>query len=309
MASELLVVGTGGTIDKDYPRSTRGYAFEIDEPAAARILDDMRYLTVHYRVESVCKKDSTEITDDDRERLVAVIRTSTERRVLVTHGTDTMIETARYLLKSGAAAGKVIAFTGAMKPERFKDSDAGFNVGAAVGVTDVLPLGTVVVVMGGRAIPCSRCIRDLETGRFVDGGATRAEAWEGGTGKARMATAGGAVGAGDSTFLEAVLTHLRPAAMQHALSTWSRAAAALQAESARAAHSASALQGKWAMQKAFHLEAASAGRLIRGVLRWWQNGDLQRCWGIWREAMRAPALHSFLYDDEANSPHVTVSLA
>ena len=219
-----------------------------------------------------------------------------------------MIETARYLLKSGAAAGKVIAFTGAMKPERFKDSDAGFNVGAAVGVTDVLPLGTVVVVMGGRAIPCSRCIRDLETGRFVDGGATRAEAWEGGTGKARMATAGGAVGAGDSTFLEAVLTHLRPAAMQHALSTWSRAAAALQAESARAAHSASALLGKWAMQKAFHLEAASAGGSSEVCCA---GGKMAICSAAGGSggSLRAPALHSFLYDDEANSPHVTVSLA
>ena len=150
-----------------------------------------------------------------------------ERRVLVTHGTDTMIETARYVLKSGAAEGKVVAFTGAMKPERFKDSDAAFNVGAAVGVTDTLPLGSVVVVMGGRAIPCMRCMRELETGRFVDGGAAQAEAWEGGgqhqPAAARRSNAEG--GGGDTTFLEAVLTHLRPAAMQHALSMTSVRAA------------------------------------------------------------------------------------
>jgi len=165
-ALQLAVLGLGGTIDKDYPRTTMGYAFEIDEPAAIRVLTVAQ--VEGWRCESVCKKDSTEITTEDRESLVMSIRRAPERRIVVTHGTDTMIETAQFVEASGAAVGKSVAFVGAMKPERFKDSDATFNVGVAVGVTDVLPPGSVVVCMGGRAIPAARCMRDLDSGRYVD---------------------------------------------------------------------------------------------------------------------------------------------
>ena len=106
-----------------------------------------------------------------RERLVAAVRKTAEPRALVTHGTDTLIETACFLKRSGAAATKAIAFTGAMKPSAFKDSDATFNVGAAVAATAVLPPGSVVVVMGGRVIDCERCVRDLNTGLFLERGA------------------------------------------------------------------------------------------------------------------------------------------
>ncbi|EOD28246.1 hypothetical protein EMIHUDRAFT_235032 [Emiliania huxleyi CCMP1516] len=151
---------------RDYPRTTMGYAFEIDEPAAIRVLTVAQ--VEGWRCESVCKKDSTEITTEDRESLVMSIRRAPERRIVVTHGTDTMIETAQFVEASGAAVGKSVAFVGAMKPERFKDSDATFNVGVAVGVTDVLPPGSVVVCMGGRAIPAARCMRDLDSGRYYD---------------------------------------------------------------------------------------------------------------------------------------------
>ena len=162
----MLVLGMGGTIDKDYPRTTKGYAFEIDEPAARRVCEtaNIRGLLVR----SIVRKDSQEITDADRDVLVEAVRGATETRIVVTHGTDTLAQTARYVAASGAAHGKAVAFTGAMKPERFKDSDAAFNVGAAVTVTSVLERGAVVVVMGGRAIPASRCQRDLRTGEFVD---------------------------------------------------------------------------------------------------------------------------------------------
>ena len=169
MASKpkLLVLATGGTFDKDYPRVHSGYAFEIGEPAAERMLASMPFLGVEWRVESVCAKDSTEITNADRDQLVAAIKRAPENRVVVTHGTDTLIESAQYVLKSGAATGKVIAFTGAMKPERFKDSDAPFNLGAAVGASGLWSPGSVVVAMGGNLIPCMRAARDLQTGLFV----------------------------------------------------------------------------------------------------------------------------------------------
>ena len=167
----LAVIGMGGTIDKDYPRAHSGYAFEICEPAAERVLAQFPFLGVDWRVESVCAKDSTEITDADRELLVAAVRRSEEARVVVTHGTDTLIETAQYLHRSGAAANKAVALVGSMKPERFNDSDAHFNLGAAVSATSLLPRGSVAVVMGGNVIDCNQAERDLDTGRFVEVGA------------------------------------------------------------------------------------------------------------------------------------------
>ena len=166
--SPIAVLGMGGTIDKDYPRTTKGYAFEIDEPAAERILTGLIFPGIAYRVQSICRKDSTEIVENDRNALVDAIRVADEARLVITHGTDTLIETAQYVAKSGVATGKTIAFTGAMKPERFKDSDASFNLGTAIGATAALPAGSVVVAMGGRIIDSMRCFRDTETGLFEE---------------------------------------------------------------------------------------------------------------------------------------------
>ena len=196
MADDLVVLGTGGTIDKDYPRATGGYAFEIDEPAAERVLGALP-LSIAVRTQSVCKKDSQELTDADRARLVKALRATTASRVVITHGTDTLIETAQYIARDSAAVGpKVVALTGAKKPEVFKDSDAAFNIGVAVGATvcarplesahpvaraaprdtwvlsrasqAALPAGSVVVCMSGRVIDAMRCTRDPETGYFVE---------------------------------------------------------------------------------------------------------------------------------------------
>jgi len=162
----ITIIGTGGTIDKDYPRSQMGYAFEIDEPAAQRVLEGLPHSGMEFEVVSVCKKDSTEITADDRNQLADAVRRAKGSRVVVTHGTDTMIESAKFVLAKGAADGKTVAFTGAMKPERFKDSDAHFNLGMAVAATSLQKPGTVVVCMGGRAIDCSKASRTAD-GFFV----------------------------------------------------------------------------------------------------------------------------------------------
>merc|ERR1712167_119586 len=113
----------------DYPRSQGGYAFEIDEPAAKRVLGELpECLGITFEVNSVCRKDSTELDAADRKRICESVRNACTRRIVVTHGTDTLIESARYVVSDGAAADKVVVFTGAMKPERFKDSDASFNL-------------------------------------------------------------------------------------------------------------------------------------------------------------------------------------
>ena len=86
----------GGTIDKDYPRLTKGYAFEITIPAVERIIAKVRP-TFEYNIISIAQKDSTELSDEDRERLLRVCQETDSGKILITHGTDTMIETAAAL--------------------------------------------------------------------------------------------------------------------------------------------------------------------------------------------------------------------
>jgi len=176
MSNHVHILTMGGTIDKDYPRLTSGYAFEFgDESAASRILSAHPNLGVSFDATSICRKDSLEITDDERSLLLhAVCKILTEKlpssehpRIVVTHGTDTMVETAQYIrkgLKDNCAA---IAFTGATKPERFIDSDASFNVGLAVGATSVCGPGSVVICMNGNVVPAERCVREVKSGLFM----------------------------------------------------------------------------------------------------------------------------------------------
>jgi len=116
----------------------QGYAFEIDEPAVERILTNTPFRTFTYNIVTVCRKDSTEIEQSDRDKLVSAIFHAQGDRVVVTHGTDTMIETAAFCASKGVCDDKCVIFTGAMKPERFYDSDAAFNVGASIGALSVL---------------------------------------------------------------------------------------------------------------------------------------------------------------------------
>ena len=104
MSTALAILGMGGTIDKDYPRSAGGYAFEIDEPAAGRVLSDLPpNVSVPHVIVSVCRKDSTEINAADRQALCdAVAGVPPGGRVVVTHGTDTLVESAQALERSGA---------------------------------------------------------------------------------------------------------------------------------------------------------------------------------------------------------------
>lgn len=166
------VLTLGGTIDKDYPKLTSGYAFEFgEESAAERILKNHPNMAITFDFKSICKKDSLEITQQDREALANSIVDIVEKerqkipRIVVTHGTDTMIETAllvtRYLSQRNLTA--VIAFTGATKPERFVDSDASFNVGCAIGATSCYSRLAVLICMNGNVIHAEDCIRDEDS--------------------------------------------------------------------------------------------------------------------------------------------------
>ena len=160
---KIAFIQTGGTIDKDYPKTRKGYAFEIGEPAVKRILEKV-HPNFDFEVISLLRKDSLDMTEEDRAIIHQACRCADADKVVITHGTDTMIETARKL--SGIKS-KVIILTGAMKPEKFSDSDASFNVGAAIGAINLLTDG-VYIAMNGRIFPWNKVKRDKQTGRFVE---------------------------------------------------------------------------------------------------------------------------------------------
>ncbi len=125
---KILFIQTGGTIDKDYPKNQKGWAFEITTPAFERILKNLK-VSFEYECVSLFKKDSQKITDNDRKQLLDYIQKSEYSKIVITHGTDTIQDTGLYLVP---VKNKTIVLTGAFLPERFKDSDAGFNLGMAV---------------------------------------------------------------------------------------------------------------------------------------------------------------------------------
>jgi len=160
---EITIITTGGSIDKDYPKPTKGYAFEIGPPAAKRILEKVKP-NFNFKIVSVLQKDSLDITDDDRELILKAVKNSPSEKIIITHGTDTILKTAE---KISTVKNKIIILTGATRPERFVDSDAAFNLGCAIGAISVLKEG-VHIVMQGRIYPWDKCRRDEETGRFED---------------------------------------------------------------------------------------------------------------------------------------------
>lgn len=158
----ILFIQTGGTIDKDYPQIRKSYSFEIAGPAVGRILRRVNP-NFRYSVVSLLKKDSLDITDRDRQRIARYCRTARAKRIIITHGTDTMVQTARAL---STLQDKIIILTGAMRPEKFTDSDAMFNVGTAAGAMSCLPVG-VYIAMSARIYPWNRCRKSKEC-QFVE---------------------------------------------------------------------------------------------------------------------------------------------
>jgi len=164
MNMRVVFIQTGGTIDKDYPKKERGYAFEFGEPAVERILQRVNP-SFDFEVISVFEKDSLDITSEDRKRIYDACRKARSSKIVITHGTDTIIETARELSK---IRGKAIVLTGSMRPEKFSDSDASFNVGTAIGAVNVIEDG-VYIAMNGGVYRWDRVRRDGDSGRFVEG--------------------------------------------------------------------------------------------------------------------------------------------
>ena len=114
----------------------KGYAFEFGEPAYSRILADVAP-AFNFEIVSPFKKDSQEMTEADRRKVRNLCAKAKQSKIVITHGTDTMIETSQVLGKCLKLKDKCIVITGAMRPERFSNSDAKFNLGVAIGVLSV----------------------------------------------------------------------------------------------------------------------------------------------------------------------------
>ena len=156
---ELLIVTTGGTIDKIYFDDKSDY--QIGDPQIGMIL---RELGVNFRftVIPILRKDSLHITDEDRELIRATIAAQPMRHVLVTHGTDSMVATGQVLQ---SIPGKTIVMTGALSPARFRGSDAEFNIGCAIGAVQSQPEG-VYIAMNGRIWNPNQVRKNVAENRF-----------------------------------------------------------------------------------------------------------------------------------------------
>ncbi|CAH8499169.1 unnamed protein product [Schistosoma mattheei] len=166
---EILIVQTGGTIDKCYPKNIGGYAFEIGNSYAMEICS--RYTLPDYIKFQLTKpflKDSLEISMEDRSELINLLIDTQFEKILITHGTDTMIETAQYLTNyEEKLKSKCIVITGAFRPGVFKNTDADFNVAFAIGGLIMSKKPGIFIAMHGQFYQPSEVVRDGETGTFI----------------------------------------------------------------------------------------------------------------------------------------------
>jgi len=157
----VTLIQTGGTIDKDYPKSINGWAFEIGDPAFIRIIEKLPK-TIEWEIVTLLKKDSTELTETDRNKILKACQASSNTQIIITHGTDTLLETA---LSLSTIKNKTIVITAAMRPERFSNTDADINFGMALAGVQTLSQGIYIAIQGIIA-PYYKLDRNLESGLY-----------------------------------------------------------------------------------------------------------------------------------------------
>ncbi len=152
---------TGGTIDKIYFDDLSEY--KVGEPKVESILKDAR-INFDYEVESLFRKDSLDITNNDRIAVLNAVKKEKTKFIIITHGTDTMVKTASVLkgLKN-----KVIVLTGAMEPAEFKSSDAFFNLGGATAAVQVLAEG-IYICINGRVYNPDKVQKNRDLLQFIE---------------------------------------------------------------------------------------------------------------------------------------------
>ncbi|MDC9720492.1 MAG: asparaginase domain-containing protein [Gammaproteobacteria bacterium] len=158
---KLQILAIGGTIDKVYFDALSEYT--IGAPAATEILQRVK-VNFDYDVSQMISKDSLEMTDADRLEILAAVQAHNADKVIITHGTDTMVDTGKVLKQ---AAGKTIVIMGAMQPAIMKLTDADFNLGVAVAAVQALPQG-VYLCMNGRIYDVDKVVKNRAQGQFQD---------------------------------------------------------------------------------------------------------------------------------------------
>jgi len=160
MLLKLAIITTGGTIDKVYYDAKSDY--QIGDPQIKAILDRVG-ATIEYEVVDVFHKDSLDITEQDRQAILEQVKQTDAEFVILTHGTDTMVETASLLKEH--VDGKTIILVGSLTPARFRETDAEFNIGVAVGAVQSLPHG-VYLAMNGVVFDPSKVRKNRAENRF-----------------------------------------------------------------------------------------------------------------------------------------------
>ncbi len=153
---------TGGTIDKEYNPITGELAFAKSH--LTNMLNQVR-CRVKAVLEEIMLKDSLQMRSEDREEILKKCVASPENRMIITHGTDTMVETAGVLGKN--LRGKTVVLVGAFIPYAFGASDALFNLGSAFSAVQTLPEG-VYITMNGKIFPWDHVRKNRESGEFEE---------------------------------------------------------------------------------------------------------------------------------------------
>ena len=156
----IRIFVTGGTFDKEYDELRGTLYFKQTHLPEMLQLGRSR---LDVSIETLMMMDSLDMSDADRARIVESCRDCEETHIVVTHGTDTMVDTARALAEG--VTGKTIVLTGAMVPYAFGSSDGLFNLGSALSFAQVLPEG-VYVAMSGRWFPWNNVRKNREAGTF-----------------------------------------------------------------------------------------------------------------------------------------------
>jgi L-asparaginase len=156
---KIKFYATGGTIDKVYFDAKSEY--QVGAPQVEEILKDSN-VAFEWEVSSILQKDSLEMTDEDRQNIRDIIEKEPFEKIIITHGTDTMVETAKFLI---GIPNKTIVFTGAMEPARSRYTDATFNVGCAIGAVQTLPVG-VYIAMNGCVYEADKVEKNYDAKRF-----------------------------------------------------------------------------------------------------------------------------------------------
>ena len=155
----ISIYTTGGTIDKVYFDAKSDY--KIGSPQIKEILQESN-VTFDYDVQEIFSKDSLDITQEDRALIVHTIAQDSCSRILITHGTDTMVDTAKALR---SVSGKTIVLVGSLSPARFKNSDAVFNIGVAIGAIQSLDPG-IYITMNGYVFDATKVRKNRAENRF-----------------------------------------------------------------------------------------------------------------------------------------------